>query len=203
MKKILAILMAAVLVFGLVACGKGGSSKEPGPEDTVSAFCDALNDLDFSKMKACLKSGDLADDLNMDDVPEEFLDMIRTWAKEIRYKVGTPETKGSDSKVRVDFTYVDAASVIREALTQYVTRAIAAALGGDTSEEAMTKILIDCLKEAQKSVKTGTKEAGVDFYLEQADGKWLIKDAPEEIVRILLANMLESFESFFGGLEDD
>ena len=203
MRKILAVLLAIVLVFSLAACGKGGSNrggKVPGPEDTVSAFCDAVKAFDINAVKSYLKNGSAADDVDLSTMPQEFLDLMKGWAKEIKYKVGAPETGGTDSKVHVDFTYVDASPVLKEAMTSYITKALSMALSGETSEEAMTKLLLQCLKDAQKTAKTGTKDAGVDFYLEQVDGKWLIKDAPQDLLGIMLSNMSEGLSGLFGDL---
>ena len=41
------------------------------------------------------------------------------------------------------------------------------------------------------------RELGVDFDLEQVDGKWLIKDAPEDLAKVMLSNFLESLQGLF------
>ncbi|MBQ1418161.1 MAG: hypothetical protein IIY95_01980, partial [Firmicutes bacterium] len=49
MKRILALLLAAALIFGLAACKSG-----PKPEDTVKKFFDAMKAYDFETMQACV-----------------------------------------------------------------------------------------------------------------------------------------------------
>ena len=49
MKRILALLLAAALIFGLAACKSG-----PKPEDTVKKFFDAMKTYDFETMQSCV-----------------------------------------------------------------------------------------------------------------------------------------------------
>ena len=69
--------------------------------------------------------------------------------------------------------------------------------GNEVSEEEMTSLLVDCIKEAQKSVKTKTADISLDFELEKVDGNWKISNASEELANVMLSNMLESFGGLF------
>lgn len=192
MKKFLAVALALMLVFSMCACGKSS-----GPEAAVQGFCDAMKTMDFNKMKDYVVGGFDAEDMDMSEVPDGFLSILKTWAKDIKYKVNKTETNGNESKVNVDFTYTDAAPVIKAALADYLSKAIGMAISGETSEEAMTKLLIECIEAAQKTTKTESKDINLDFGLEQVDGKWLIKDAPEDLAKVMLSNFLESLGGLF------
>ncbi len=187
MKKVLAVVLALALVFSMCACGKSS-----GPEGTVQGFCDAMKTLDFNKMNGYLKTSLSDDDLDMSEVPEGFLSILKTWAKDIKYKVNKAETNGSESKVKVDFTYTDAGPVIKAALGDYITKAIGQAMSGNMSEDAMVKLLVECIEAAQKTTKTESKDISLDFYLEQVDGKWAIVDAPADLAKVLLSNFMDS-----------
>ena len=192
MKKVLAVVLALTLVFSMCACGKAS-----GPEGTMQGFCDAMKTLDFNKMKDYVVGGLDSEDLDMSDVPEAFMSILKSWAKDLKYKINKAEITGSDAKVKVDFTYTDAAPVVTAALADYISKAFAQALSGNTSEEAMSKLLIECIEAARKTTKTESKDISLDFHLEQVDGKWLIEDAPEDLSKVMLSNFLESLQGLF------
>lgn len=192
MKKVLAVVLALALVFSMCACGKSS-----GPEGAVQGFCDAMKTLDFNKMKDYVAGGLDSEDLDMSEVPDSFMSILKTWAKDLKYKINKAETSGNESKVKVDFTYTDAAPVVTAAMADYITKALAQAMSGNTSEEAMANLLIECIEAAQKTTKTQTKDISLDFDLEQVDGKWLIKDAPADLAKVMLSNFLESLQGLF------
>ena len=192
MKKVFAVVLALALVFSMCACGKAS-----GPEGTMQGFCNAMKALDLTKMNEFVKDGATPEELDMSEVPDAFMSILKSWAKDLKYKINKAETNGSESKVKVDFTYTDAAPVVTAAMADYITKALAQALSGNTSEEVMTKLLIECIEAAQKTTKTESKDISLDFYLEQVDGKWLIKDAPEDLAKVMLSNFLESLQGLF------
>lgn len=192
MKKVFAVVLALALVFSMCACGKSS-----GPETAVQGFCDAMKSFDFNKMKDYVVGGIDAEELDMSGVPDGFISILKTWSKDLKYKVNKAETNGNESKVKVDFTYTDCAPVIKAALTDYITKALGMAMSGETSEEAMTKLLVECIEAAQKTTKAETKDASLEFDLEQVDGKWLISDVPEDLAKVMFSNFLESLEDLF------
>ena len=189
MKKVLVVVLTLALVFSMSACGKAS-----GPEGTVSGFCDAMKTLDLNKMKSYVKSGSSDKDLDMSGVPEDLLSIIRTWSKDLKYKVNKAETDGSKSTVKVDFNYTDTSPVIKAAMADYLGKALTQALSGNTSEEALTKLLVECIQAAQKTTKAESKDISLDFYLEQVDGKWLIADAPADLAKVMFSNFLDSLQ---------
>lgn len=196
MKKTLAIILALVLALSLAACG-GGASKNT-PEGVITGFCDCLKTLDLQKMQTYLKDAAEESELGLDEVPDGFMDLLKGWAKDIKYKVGKAETDGDSSKVTVDFTYTDASEVFKAAMTDYISKALAEALGGnEMTEEKMTTLLMDCIKEAQKTTKTKTADLSLDFGLEKIDGNWKISDVSEDLGNMILSNMLEAFGGLF------
>ena len=178
MKKVFAVVLALALVFSMCACGKAS-----GPEGTMQGFCDAMKALDLTKMNEFVKDGATPEELDMSEVPDAFMSILKSWAKDLKYKINKAET--------------DAAPVVTAAMADYITKALAQALSGNTSEEVMTKLLIECIEAAQKTTKTESKDISLDFYLEQVDGKWLIKDAPEDLAKVMLSNFLESLQGLF------
>ena len=192
MKKVLAVVLALVLVLSLGACGKSN-----GPEGTVEGFCAAMKSFDLNKLAEYTKGGIADLDLDMSEIPDAFVSLLKTWAKDLKYKVGKAEVNGNDATVSVDFTYTDAAPIFSAALKDYLTKAISQAISGDMSEEAMTKLFIECIESARKSTKAESKQLTVPFYLEQVDGKWLVKDTAEDLAKILLSNLMDGLEGLF------
>ena len=192
MKKVFAVVLALALVFSMCACGKAS-----GPEGTMQGFCDAMKTLDFNKMKDYVVGGLDAEELDMSEVPDAFMSILKGWAKDLKYKINKAETNGSESKVKVDFTYTDAGPVIKAALGDYITKAIGQAISGNMSEDAMVKLLVECIEAAQKTTKTESKDISMDFYLEQIDGKWAIVDAPADLAKVLLSNFIDSVGGLF------
>ena len=192
MKKVLAVVLALALELSMCACGKTNS-----PEGTVSAFCDAMKSFDFNKLKDYTKGGIANTELDTSDVPEGLMTILKTWAKDLKYKVGKAEINGNDATVKVDFTYTDAGPILKAALADYLTKAISMALTGDTSEEAMVKLLVECIESAQKNTKADSKQVTIPFYLEQVDGKWLVKDTASDLANVLFSNFMESFSGLF------
>ena len=84
MKKTIALLCAALLVFALAGCGGGG-----GPEETVAAFFDAAKTIDIEGMNACLSADQaLTWDLETqsdDENAQSLMQLLRTLASKIDY----------------------------------------------------------------------------------------------------------------------
>lgn len=196
MKKLLAVILALTLALSFAACGGAGKNT---PEGVISGFCECLKTLDVKKMQTYLKDPAEESELGMDEVPEEFMDILKGWAKDIKYRIGKTETNGDSSKVTVNFTYTDATDIFKAALSSYISKAMAEALSGnEVSEERMTELLIECIKEAQKTTKAKTADLSMDFTLEKVDGNWKISSFADELADMILSNMLEAFGGLFG-----
>ncbi len=196
MKKLLAVILALTLALSFAACGGAGKNT---PEGVISGFCECLKTLDVKKMQTYLKDPAEESELGLNEVPKEFMDILKTWAKDLKYKVGKAETNGDNAKVKVDFTYTDATDIFKAALSSYISKAMAEALSGnEVSEERMTELLIECIKEAQKTTKAKTADLSMDFTLEKVDGNWKISSFADELADMILSNMLEAFGGLFG-----
>ena len=199
MKKILAVILAVVLVLGLAACGKS-SAKEGTPQAALEGFLDAVKDMDFVKMQDYLTSGLSEDDLGMDELPDGFLDMLKAWSKDLKYTIGDAKIDGDDATVHADITYTDASEIIANAMTAYITEAMKLAMSGNVdsiTEEEMAQLLFDCIEEETNNTKENkTADVSLDFELENVDGEWKISDLPDEMLDVILSNMLSAMSDF-------
>lgn len=192
MKRILALLLAAALVFGLAACNSG-----PKPEDTVKKFFDAMKAYDFETMQSCVDGEFDPEEMvsTEEDDPTGLFDYLKGNAANITYKTGTPEITDNTAKVPVSVEYTDASAVISQTFADYFT-ALFGMLFSDASEEEVNQLLTDALQKAIAENETGTatKELTLDMVL--VGEEWKLKEMPEdEVADILTSNMLSSLNS--------
>ena len=201
MKRVLALLLAAVLVFGLAACSSG-----PKPEDTVKKFFDAMKAYDFETMQACVDGEFDPEEMisTEEDDPAGLFDYLKGNAANITYKTGAVEISDKTAKVPVTVEYTDATDVISQTFADYFS-ALFGMLFSNASEEEVDQMLTDSLQKAIAENETGTatKELILDMVL--TGEEWKLKEMPEEeIADVITSNMisaLNNLENLFS--EDD
>ena len=191
MKRILALLLAFVLVFGMTACGDKG----PKPEDTVKKFCEAMKTMDYQTMQACM-SGELETDDLLDteeDTMPGLTEFVKQAASELTYKIGAAEVSEDKAEVGVSFEYTDISPVLQQAFSDYFVKLLGA-LFSDLSDEESAAMFEESFASAKESTKTtrGTAEATLKLALQ--DGEWKIADLPEELVTVMTGNLLGALE---------
>ena len=210
MKKLCARALALLLAMSLAACGSGGGN-ESKPETVVTEFCEALKALDGEKANACLTTpmsdALFSEDANMpEDIPDsqEMEDQFNAWAAQMTYTLGEVTVDGETATVPVHITYVNAADVFTQALSEYFLQAFSLALTG-ADEEQLTQLMMDLLKEKMETVSTSTGEADLTFTCQQTDGEWkiaaLTDDQLTSLTRILSCGILDvtqDLEESFG-----
>ena len=123
MKKVISLMLALVLALSLTACGG-----KAGPEGVVGQFCKGLQELDEKAIAQCFENGDdleLSDleDVDSDDaVTQKIMDFMKSCAGRLKYQVGEATVDGDTATVPVEFTYVNAGSLMKEILTEYISR---------------------------------------------------------------------------------
>lgn len=215
MKKIISLILAAVLVFGLAACG-GSAVREPGPDEIVKVFCEALTDLDLEAMAACM-DGVSADELKEFtlDLSEEngefFVDFIKEKAANINYTVGNTlaSADGEHKTVIVDFEYEDCSEIISNTMENFVWQLFGLMLSSSVSEEELEaetmKAFEDCLNDAVSEIEPGEATAKIEFDCVKTEEGWKIAELPEGFADVMTANMYSVLNGESGDydLEDD
>ena len=196
MKKITAIILSAVLVLGLAACG-AGAPKEPGPEDTVTAFFEAMKAFDVAAMKACT----IDEEFNVDDVlnpeeegGEELMEYIKTNASKIEYEITSANTEADTATVSVSTKFVDASEVIKETFIEYFDQ-IFSLLAEETDEDAAAEALKATLSDKIANVPAGIASADISLDLVKQEDGWKIKEVTKEVANVLLGNMEAGIEA--------
>ena len=195
MKRVICAVVALVMVLALAACGGGN-----GPKDTVKTFCEGLKAYDMKKVSACMSGDVKADDMDLSNsgMPESISKMFKEWASKLSYKIGSVREEGGKAYVDVTFSYTDASAVFGAAIKDFFAKAMAAAMSGQMDQEAMSKLLQECLETAVKENQTAAGTASVTLELTEMTSGWKISNIPEEVVTVATFNILSSIKNLFG-----
>lgn len=207
MKKLCALALALLLAMSLAACGSGGGN-ESKPETVVTEFCEALKALDGEKANACLAAplpeGSFSDEAALpEDIPnaQAIVDQVYSWAAQMTYTLGEVTVDGETATVPVHITYVNAADVFTQALSEYFLQAFSLALTG-ADEEQLTQLMMDLLKEKMETVSTSTGEADLTFTCRRIDGQWKIAALSDDQLDVLARLISCGISDLAAQLED-
>ncbi len=191
MKKIIAVLLALVMLLGAASCGE----QKPKPEDTVKAFCEGMKNFDMTAIQACVEGEFNLTDSMLEEAESltGLPDYLKTCAADLKYSIGSATTTGETATVKVDFDYVDASEIFGEVFYEFFAKAMELAFGGASEDEA-AEAFDPILQEKSASMERGAGHASVDLVLKQADDAWKIIEVPEDILRILTADMEKGME---------
>ena len=202
MKKIISIILTAVLCIGLAACGSGSK-----PEDTVTQFCQAMQKLDFAGMRSLCQGegGEELEDLfdSQTDIEAQLLGYMRECAGDIKFTVNKASLTGNSASVPVDFDFVDTTRTISAVMDEYVD-----ALWGrfmeneDLSEDEALEIFSQALENNKNSVENDRKQISTTISLTKEGGKWLISELPDAVGVVLTSNIDEAVSSYMSDAEN-
>ena len=136
MKRVLALLLAFALVFGMAACSSG-----PKPEDTVKKFFEAMKTFDVETMQSCVEGEYDATEMLTEEEEDMtgLMDYLKENAKTLTYKIGSSEVKEDKAKVGVSVEYTDTSEVIGDAFATYIMALFDLMFSEDASEEDLEK----------------------------------------------------------------
>ncbi len=192
-KKAFSFFLAILLFSCLLACVEQKEVVPPSlstPEEACESFCRALKASDLSAASGCLL---FPQDIGIFDLSGEqslslFMPYFREWTGKLEYTVHPASSGDGNARVKVDYRYADASSVLAEAARVYLQKAKdMGAEGKDDSE--IEAVLPDVLTECAKTASLGQSALTVEYELVQGGGEWKIKNIPEELTRILTADL--------------
>ena len=191
MKRVFAVFLALGIILLLCACGASAAK----PEDTVTAFNEAMRDFDLDKMQSCTASGNVVVKLNLEEeLGEKLTAKMKEWASQITYETESITEEGDHGTAVVRYSYVDANPVAMEFFRKYVNEANAAAWSGE-SEKGFEALAAKILEEALNTVETGETERVVEYPLIRVNREWKIEEVPQEVLYILTADYLAALNS--------
>ena len=198
MKKILCVILALVLMLSLAACG--GPAKG-SPEAAIATLMEGIKAYDPAKIQSVMKEKVDESDLSLEGIPESMLKTLKEWSSKLTYKTDKSTQDGNTCTVPVDVTYTDASDIMKTAMADYISKAMAATFsGGEVKEEEMSKLLINCIEEAAKNGKTTTANSKFDIKLEKVENEWKITEVPADMMNVMTSNLFKSVTDVLGGL---
>lgn len=197
MKKILCIILAALLIIGLAACGS--DTKEGTPGATVVKLMDGLKNYDEELLRSVFANPADEDVLEEEaDVVAGTLALVKSWASNMKYTVKSYKINGDSAEVPVKVTYTDASAVMQNAVNTYLSQAIAlAALYGDeVSEDDLMALFEECVQNASETEKIGSITETITIKVVKIGDEWKIEDLTNEMMNVFYSNMLSTLNNF-------
>lgn len=208
MKKVISLMLALVLALSLTACG----GKSSGPEGVVGRFCKGLQELDEEAIAQCFENGDDLEPSDLEDVDsddavaQKIMDFMKSCAGRLKYQVGEATVDGDTATVPVEFTYVNAGSLMKDILTEYISQAWSLALSG-ADDEKLAAAFEEVFDEKTKGADFPTLTATLTIPCVQTSDGWKIsssadnsEDLSAQLLDILTSNIYGALEDFGAGL---
>ena len=192
MKKILAVLLVTVLIFGLVGCG--GEKPEQAVKNTFDAIksADSETASKYIDYKGLLNAGETSSETS-DAESEEMAKLI---LKHFDYKIISSSVDGDSATVKAEITNIDMKTV----LANFISEAFALAFSG-LDEETMDKQMNDKFTELLNSKDNKTVMKEVEIKLAKKEEGWKI-DMSDDLADAIFGGMISAAKDMsdsFGG----
>lgn len=190
MKRFIAFVIAAVMLFSLAACGTSRESAQSVAENAIKS----VQQLDTEQMQKYWGTGKL-DTGNGDgfDASEGSQAMV----KNLTYEIVSAEETDSTATVNVKFTNVDVGAALSDAVVAVLQKAFA---GEETTEEDTDAEFIKALNSG--NYDKVTKEATITLTLK--DDAWVIDTANRgEVFNAMLADVNTVLDSLSKGVSSE
>ena len=190
MKRFIAFVIAAVMLFSLAACGTSRESAQSVAENAIKA----VQQLDTEQIQKYWGTGKL-DTGNGDgfDASEGSQAMV----KNLTYEIVSAEETDSTATVNVKFTNVDVGAALSDAVVAVLQKAFA---GEETTEEDTDAEFIKALNSG--NYDKVTKEATITLTLK--DDAWVIDTANRgEVFNAMLADVNTVLDSLSKGVSPE
>ena len=190
MEGFIALVIAAVMLCSLAACGRGRESAQSVAENAIKA----VQQLDTEQMQKYWGTGKL-DTGNGDgfDASEGSQAMV----KNLTYEIVSAEETDSTATVNVKFTNVDVGAALSDAVVAVLQKAFA---GEETTEEDTDAEFIKALNSG--NYDKVTKEATITLTIK--DDAWVIDTANRgEVFNAMLADVNTVLDSLSEGVSSE
>ena len=190
MKRFIAFVIAAVMLFSLAACGTSRESAQSVAENAIKS----VQQLDTEQMQKYWGT-DKLDTGNGDgfDASEGSQAMV----KNLTYEIVSAEETDSTATINVKFTNVDVGAALSDAVVAVLQKAFA---GDETTEEDTDAEFIKALNSG--NYDKVTKEATITLTLK--DDAWVIDTANRgEVFNAMLADVNTVLDSLSKGVSSE
>ncbi len=178
MKRVTSFLLICAILMPFYGCAISGSAF-----DRVSEFCDALQNYDAQHAAEYLVSGEegLQDVFLKDSENEKVISLRKDIAGKMTYQIRESNVKGKNATVTVEFTYLDALSILEQSAGEVLLDLSTSQLS-DLNESEMTETLLNVFIEnckADEARISFSEWVDITFHCEKMDGMWMISDLSE------------------------
>ena len=198
MKKLLCVMIAALMVLSLAACG-GSSAKASTPEKTVGELMEAIKTLDTEKIASISASGTIKIS-GFEEIPDSTLEVLKSWASKLSYSIENVETNEISSTVKVAIKHADSTPVIKLAIDDYIQKVVSMTLSGEAyDQDKLVSMLYESIDEMAAKTETDTAETEAEVGLVLKDGTWMIDTLSSEFTDVATSNMITAAQSILAG----
>lgn len=196
MKKLICAMLSMMTVLSLAACQSPAK-----PEDTVNGYFEAAKATDEEKMSTFVNPKNLSsrgsssassDDEEEIDLANELQDYIKSNNKKVTYTIESTENKDNTATVTVNCKFVDASSILKDSVADYIPKALAKAFTSpdeeDDSGKEITKLMRDKIKTAKETFANKT----IKVNCVKIDNKWYIDKENDDLKNIFTSNLVSA-----------
>ena len=141
-----------------------------------------------------------------DAVAQKIMDFMKSCAGRLKYQVGEATVDGDTATVPVEFTYVNAGSLMKDILTEYISQAWSLALSG-ADDEKLAAAFEEVFDEKTTGADFPTLTATLTIPCVQTSDGWKISSSADnseelsaQLLDILTSNIYGALEDFGAGL---
>lgn len=187
-EKVLALLLAIILVFCLTACGGGQETAEKAAANMLEAIKKADQETASRYIDYGVLSG-MGDSAQSGSESEELVKMI---FGSMEYNILSSEENGDEADIKAEITNVDMSAAIQDIFTELIALALS---GEELNEEEMSEKMMEVLKSKLSDEATARVTNEVTIHMTRTDGQWKA-DTEETLLDALTGGML-SMENMF------
>lgn len=193
MKRAMATLLTAVILFSLAACGAKRESAQSVAENAIQA----VQKLDDEQMQKYWGTSSVS--TNSSEISNLNAECIKAMFSNLTYEIVSSKESDATAIVNVKFTNIDLAKAFSDAFSVAIAKAMQNAFGGSEDFDEGTVMS----EEMLKAIKSGnydkvTKEATINLILK--DDAWVIDT---ECKGAVLNAMLAGIDTAIGGMFED
>lgn len=185
MKKLLAIVLALVMVFSFAACGGGEETAKKAVEKGLTT----IKNFDQEGIEKYFADAAITEEALAATGVEEAKAIFSTFS----WKITSCEEEGERAVAQVDLTCVSLQSIMTDLISEMMTKM----LDGSLTEADVETYTLQRMGEMIKEKDRETVTQSIEFILEKVDGQWKITN-PEVIVSVISSGL----EGLLGGTDE-
>ena len=189
MKRIIAFLLASVMLFSLAACGAGRESAQSVAEKAIQA----VQKLDAEQMQKYW--GTAAPGTSSQDLSELDGKCVKAMFENLTYEIASSEEKENSAIVNVKFTNIDIVKVFSDTFAAVLPQILQYSFSGESYDESaiLSEAMLNCLKNSK--YEKVTKDSVINLSLK--DDAWVVDPSnSDDVFNAMLAD-INSFSDNF------